>query len=172
MDAGDRYTEPQVSVLMGLHETWRPHATIADVLSWAHDPGGMWTIGEFESRDTAWMGRRGPLHPGSELVGTLIDFQRAMRRLRRDKELDIKQQAVVALLAFQFSIPEICAALDLRQPVIEEIVYGRVVEVERDADGKRLRTIHAGGLAGRLTALMNNEPEDQDRPPPKRRRRR
>src|SRR4051812_8904965 len=111
------YDFEDVAKLMGLREgrgnTGIRHATVIDLISLARDPGGpvyrrdlAYDIEEDDrgrrkkkpvGDPQAWMGRRGPLDLHSNSAVVLWDFMRATRTL------PLKEQGIVALLAFGFT---------------------------------------------------------------------
>jgi hypothetical protein len=129
----DGYTLEEVEKLLGIGEpTGRAAAryiTIADILSWARDPGpaggDTWALlaqrplsvdawaelaeQEREEDRADWTARRGPLGPTSDLALTLWDFLRVLAAMRRT---ELIAAAAIALKAMGFDFAEIGAALD------------------------------------------------------------
>lgn len=133
----DTYTIDDIKRLLGLHEDPGPSGerdvTIADILSWANDAGGMHLVNRQEAE--AWMARRGPLDPDSPEACILYDFQRAM------KELPLAEEAIIALTAMGFSPTDIAAVvdpdavLDLRQT----LDYREAMRLKKLLDSRRKR---------------------------------
>lgn len=171
----DAYSVEAVERLLGLHEPRgsRGHrdVTIADIISWASDPGGdeiwRWLLERNVGRDV-WMARRGPLAPDSAIACVLYDFGRAMKRL------PLGHQAIVALTAMGFSPTEIAEVLDpasltSSQPDRRSVEskrrrIARVLEgtPKRDREGQPVRdedgaTIMVGGAARKLARYMTGD---------------
>jgi hypothetical protein len=147
----DGYTRQEVEQLIGLHEHWGPtadrHVTIADILSWARDPGG----GVISERSDIWTVRRGKLPHDSDEACALWDFMRAFRRL------EVVEQAVVALTVMGFRRAEVANALSVSQATVTRILQGRE---KRDASGDVVtdedgRPVRMGGAVRKLTRHMN-----------------
>lgn len=184
----ERYSARHIERLLGIHEdaskTGRRHTTFLDIISWARDPGGdnsYLRLAYQRQAPDAWMARRGPLDPSSELAAVLWDFEMAVRRLRRqreerirtggrrraDEELSLQEHGVVALYLTGFDYREIASLLgfgtkkdpDARR--VARILRGRVKKDDVgdtvvDEDGYPVRV---GGAVNKITRAMNRDPE-------------
>jgi hypothetical protein len=165
----DGYTQQEVERLIGLHEHWGPtadrHVTVADILSWARDPGGgviaerlptkRRRVDPDENPDVdlgTWMARRGPLRLDSDEACALWDFMRAFRRL------ELVEQAVVALTVMGFRRAEVANALSVSQATVTRVLFGREKRdhsgnIVKDEEGRPVRA--TGGAVRKLTRHMN-----------------
>lgn len=160
------YSTDGVRRLLGLYEEptadGRRHLVLLDILSWARDPGGMHLVSEMDPEP--WMAIRGPLHPESAVAAILWDFASAMRRLREDRALSIKQEAAVALQVFGFSFREIAEALGVQPSTVSRWLLGRE---KRDEDGQVVKAVRRGkprvvrdtrtSLPWKIARAMNGE---------------
>ncbi|HXF72332.1 MAG TPA: hypothetical protein VNO79_06960 [Actinomycetota bacterium] len=157
-----------VERLLGLREDLgrggHRDVTVAELLSWARDPGGdrvFWLA--HRDGPEGWRWRRGPLPPDGDLALTLFDFLRAVRTL------SLRDQAIVALTAFGFSPTEIARVLDFsgREPSRRELDSRRkrvayVLEgrpLRDPATGEQLRNeegelVRGPGIAARIARRM------------------
>jgi hypothetical protein len=167
------YTTEMVERLLGLREDvgrgGHRDVTVAELLSWARDPGGdrvFWAAHRDEP--DGWRWRRGPLRPDGDLALLLYDFLRAL------STLPLRDQAIVALTAFGFSATEIARVLDFsgREPSRREldsrrkrVAYVLEGRPRRDpATGAELRDeagelIRSPGIAARIAARMERARE-------------
>jgi hypothetical protein len=115
------YSIGHVTALMGLLEHKGTFQTVVDIISWSQDPGGGALADQaIVSADPiyGWMARRGPLSPDEELACTLWDFKRAM------KQLPLRTQGLVALLAFGFTHREAAFLLGISQTTVHDLLWG------------------------------------------------
>jgi hypothetical protein len=158
----DPYTYWQVAKLLGVaHRGWRwtgsDRITFLDILSRATDPGGDLTWlrlletpparSDKGARAEAWTARRGPLSPDSEVASVLFDFFRAMKDLD-----DLKDQAILALVFFDFRPGEIAAVMKMHTTTVTRRIRGRLAF---DREGNPIKGQYLGGLINRVTDLMN-----------------
>lgn len=169
----DVYSVESVERLLGLHEpdAGRGHRdiTVADLLSWARDPGGDSTwryLLESKVGIDVWMARRGPLDPASKLACILWDFMAAV------KKLPLGHQAIVWLATVGFSATEIAEILDedslghrrsdRRQIEAKRKRITRILDGQekKDRDGNVVldgegNVVMVGGAVRKLARIMN-----------------
>lgn len=144
------YTHRTVEKLLGLTEESedRLQITILDILNWMRDPGGdnVWAFSaEREGVAQAWRAKRGPLAPDSAAACIVYDFMRGLRTL------ELKEQGVVALVAFGFSHDEVAKIMGIAKHDVQRVLFG-----PRDGSGKH-------GAISKVTAAMNGR-KDAARP--------
>lgn len=150
----DVYTHRQIVKLLGLTEaSGEAEITFLDILSWLRDPGGdsYWQKKVAENYPAeAWTAQRNIPHD-SQLACLLYDFFRGL------KMLTLREQVVVALTVFDFSVSDIAEALNTSRDDVIRTLHGTP---KRDEQGqvvrdKRGRPVMRQGAVAQLSKNMN-----------------